>query len=275
MLLKPINQIDKGKQDPYAQTYIGEVIDNNDPERLKRIKVSISLWDMLTDEQLQWVTPESSTSSSPDTDNHNIPEVGSSVKVSFNNNDPNEPVYTGAGVTESTKCSLFDEGYPNTYGQKDSIGNFTMHNKETGVSVFHHNSGTEVQIDPDGSFALMNKTGSYIACDKEGRIRCHGSSIDLIAEDELNLSATNIKMKSINGTTIEGTYIEVKASQELSCDAPETNMYGKICNFNNASVSIAHAFSVDSCGSWTYYDPFTKKYVEFVKGVLKTSLFIG
>lgn len=274
MLLKPLNQLDKGKQDPYAQSYTGEVIDNNDPEKLKRIKVNISIWDTLTDDQKQWVVPESSSSASADTANHNIPEVGSIVKVFFNNNDPNDPVYTGAGVTEGTRSSLYDEDYPNTYGEKDSIGNFTMTNKETGVTVYHHNSGTEIQMDPDGSYMISNKTGTYVACDEAGNFRIHGAKVSVIADDELSLSSRKITLSAKNNLNLVSNNIELIGNESLKTNSPNTEVNGNICNFKSGIVTIAHAFSVESCGNWTLYDPLSKKYVEFVNGVLKTAVFI-
>ena len=272
MLIKPINQLSKGKIDAYKQTYTGEVLDNNDPDKLKRIKVNIPLWDMYTDDQLQWVAPESSSSSSPDVDNHNIPEVGSTVKVFFENGNPENPRYTGAGVTEDTKCSLYDESYPNTYGEKDSIGNFTMHNKETGVSVYHHNSGTEIQMDPDGSYLISNKTGAYVACDASGEFRISGTKMVIIADDEIDISATRVNIAATNLLNLKGGYVEITGEQKLDCNAPYVNIYGALCNLASTEVKVVKSFSVESACNWTFTDPIGKKQLDFTKGILVASV---
>ena len=275
MLLKPYNQINKYKNDPYSQTYQGEVVENNDPNKLKRIKVNIPLWDNLTDDQLQWVVPDSSIGASAEVDKHNIPEIGSTVTVYFNNNVPEDRRYTGANVSTATKCSLYDEDYPNTYGEKDSIGNFTMHNKKTGVSLFRHNSGTEVQMDPDGSFIVTNKTGAYIACDTAGNLRASGKSFTAIADDEINLTAQRVNINAESLLNLKGDYIELNGNTSCTTTAPYSRFEGAITTFNTEEVRVSKSFSVESAPNFTYFDPFSKSYVEFSSGILVSKIFAG
>ena len=270
MLLKPYTQMDKNNLDPYEQTYVGEVLDNNDPDKLKRLKISIPIWDMYTDEQLQWVPPAGNAGASANVDKHDIPEIGSSVTVYFNNKNPDDPRYTGVNVTESTKCSLFDEDYPNTYGEKDSIGNFVMHNKKTGISVFHHNSGTEVQCDPDGSFIVTGNSGCYASCDADGHFRFSGTSFTVIAAEDLKLAGTRVSIAAANALQLKANFLEIIGNNSLSLQSPETTTSGGKLTFENSSVHVVNSMSIEKGASYTIHDPFGKVTAQWVDGVLLT-----
>lgn len=267
-LLKPYSTINENKRNPYSLTYTGIVVDNRDPDKLKRLKVNIDLWDYLTDDDLQWVAPEGRGGNSPNCDEQDIPEIGSEVKVYFNNNDPNDPRYTGAEVTEANKCSLYDEDYPNTTGKKDSIGNFTMHNKRTGISVFHHNSGTEIQCDPDGSYTITGKSGCIARCDADGHYTFKGTSMKIVCDEEINLQATRIKLTAKNGVDINGGQVDIKGEMGVDLTSPNLNFAGTKAVFNTNSVVVNNMFQLMKGGSYTLLDPFSKCTVTIQDGVV-------
>lgn len=210
--------MDEEFRDVFKLTHIGKVVDNNDPEKRKRLKIIIDPWEYLEDKDLPWVKQagDGSVGNSPDTSTHNIPEIGADVSVYFKNGDPEDPVYTGVETTESNKCSLFDEYYPNTYGKKDSKGNFEIHNKETGISVYHHNSGTEVQQDPDGSITITNPNGAYAHCDEAGNWKIYGPNLKFVADDTIEMQAANIKMQATKSLNIGGNTTQLGGVQALN-----------------------------------------------------------
>ena len=275
MLLKPYNQIDKYKEDPYSQTYQGQVVDNKDPEKLKRIKVNIPIWEDYTDDDLQWVCPFGDASASPNSDKHNIPSIGSIVTVSFNNKNPEDPRYSGAGITTDTKCSLFDEDYPDTYGEKDDIGNMVMHNKKTGVSLFRHNSGTEIQMDPDGSFMVMGKTGAYAAIDSSGNMRLSGSSLTFVADEDINISGQRVNIHAESLLNLSADFIEQAAKSGITSSSWYHTFTGAIMNLETQEVKVAKTLTIESSPSFSYFDPFSKAYVDFSKGVLVSKVYAG
>lgn len=227
MLLKPYGILkDIDKKDPYTQSYTGVVVDNNDPLKLKRVKVLIDLWDYMTTEQLPWVRQkgDGTTGSSPDNSQHNIPEINSEVRVSFPTNNPNEPEYSGIETTLENRCAIFDESYPNTYGNKDSAGNITIHNKETGISVFRHNSGSQVQFDKSGAFTVTNKTGAYCHCDAMGNFTFYGPTMTFNVDDKITFNATAIELYATHN-------IDLKADNIIA--SGQTG-----CNINSAAVNI-------------------------------------
>lgn len=272
MLIKPYNSIFTDTLDAYEQTYEGEVIDNNDPEKLKRVKVHIPIWDMYTDDQLQWVSPMGTIGASPNVDKHNIPEIGSKVTIVFNNKDPEDPRYTGASVTESTRCSLFDEDYPNTYGEKDSIGNFVMHNKNTGISVFHHNSGTEIQMDPDGSFMIQSgSSNTSVSIDNQGRVFIHASVINMAVTEEINMSADRVNIEGRNLLKLMGTVVDIKGDDSMELGAKYSKITGAQLTLEPKEVRVVEAFKVESAGSYVFDDLYGKTKLVFANGVLSST----
>ena len=268
MLLKPYNQIDKDKKDPYSLEYTGMVVENNDPDKLKRLKVNIDVWDYMVDDQLPWVLPEGKLGNSANNDSQNIPEIGSEVTVYFRNNDPNDPRYKGAEITQATKCSLFDEDYPNTTGEKDSAGNFTMHNKRTGISVFHHNSGTEIQMDPDGSYTITGKCGCTARCDAEGNFTFKGTSMKIVADEEINLQSERIKLQANNGLDIIAGTVDVNGNTKVSLTSPDVQFNGPKATFNNNIVTINNQLCVVKGGDYQLIDFVGKSLLMFNNGIL-------
>lgn len=221
MLLKPFGEAIKKENNPYTQTYVGDVVDIDDPKKLQRVKVLIDLWDKYTTDQLPWVKPKvnSFLGSSPNSASHSIPEVGSQVRVSFPNNDPDDPQYEGTEITEENKCAVFDEYYGKTYGNKDSAGNIHIVNKETMKTVHEFASGTKVQADKDGTVCMSTSDGSYVAMKGNGEIIFNASKIHFNATDEITMDATNVRITGNHNTTVNGDQVDVVAESGLRLES--------------------------------------------------------
>ena len=274
-LLKPYKTIDDNNQNPYEKTYTGTVVDNNDPKKIGRVKVNIDIWDYMTTAQLPWVPSENSNSNSASYASQDIPEIGSEVEVYFKNKDPEEPRFSGAGVTEATKCSLFDEDYPNTHGEKDSIGNFTMHNKRTGISVFHHNSGTEIQCDPDGSYTITGKSGAVAQCDANGNFTFKGTSLKIVADEEINMEAERIKLNAAHNIDLNSQVTSLNSGTNLKLVSPSIKASGNTFDFAMNSVIVQNMFQLMKGGSYTLLDPFSKCTVTLQDGIVSGVEFWG
>lgn len=277
MLLKPYSIIDKGDSNPFNNVHIGIVVDNNDPEKRKRIKVQIDPWYYLPTEKLPWVKQDGngSVGNSPDETIHSVPEVGADVSVYFKNGDPDDPVYKGVETTEANKCSLFDEDYPHTHGEKDSIGNFTMHNKKTGISLWHHNSGTEVQYDPDGSFTITNPTGAYAHCDSTGNWTFWGASMKFNIDGEFNVNATTINMTATKSATLKGDTTKVIGSQSTVLGGGNSASVGcgssKI-DFNGSAIDAKGNFQCTNGASGVLNDIMGARVYVFNNGILTSTM---
>lgn len=213
MLIKPFIPLLKEQVDPTAMTYIGNVIDNDDPKKLGRVRVQISVYADLAIEAIPWAAPLlASHGNSQDYGGLNVPEIGSQVRVTFPSRDYTAPYYSGAELNENTRTTFFDDDYPHTYGYKDSVGNFVKVNKERGTAQFQHSSTTNMQVAPDGSIKVGLAGGAYFIFDNGnnfdlniGTLDISGSadgSLDIEANNEINISTGQVNIKG--DVAIEG-----------------------------------------------------------------------
>ena len=194
MLIKPFSPLIKEQVDPAAMSYIGNVIDNNDPKKLGRLKVQISAYADLKPEALPWASPLlASHGNSPEYGGINIPEVGSQVRITFPSKDLTAPYYSGAELNETTRTTFFDDDYPHTYGYKDSVGNFMRVNKEKGTAHFQHSSTTNMQVAPDGSIKVGLAGGAYFIFDNTNNFDLNIGTLDITgtSDGSLNIDANN------------------------------------------------------------------------------------
>jgi hypothetical protein len=72
------------------KTYIGPVVDNNDPEKIGRVRVRVmDVFDNLKDEDIPWASPWKDLNGNQ----FNIPDKGKVVTVIFENGNKNNPEY--------------------------------------------------------------------------------------------------------------------------------------------------------------------------------------
>ena len=240
MLLKPYTVLNDEQRDPFTLRHIGVVVNNNDPEKRKRLRVHIDPWDYLEDEALPWVKQEGdgSVGCSPSESSHHIPEIGAEVTVYFKNNDPNDPVYTGVETTEANRCTLFDEGYPNSYGTKDSVGNYEVVNKDSKTTVRQYASGTTVRAEADGEMCIETKEGNYIKIDGDGIITLYGPKVRILPDDEIEMRATKIKIQATNELQLNGNVVAVKGTTGTRVNSGGTLSIGSKADVNIAGKDV-------------------------------------
>ena len=102
MLIKPFTPLFKDKPDPTTMSYIGNVVDNNDPKKLGRVKVQISVYGDLGVDAIPWALPLlGSHGNSVECGGLNVPDLGSQVRVTFPSKDFTAPYYSGAELNET------------------------------------------------------------------------------------------------------------------------------------------------------------------------------
>lgn len=162
MFFKPFDKILGEFRRNVDVHYLGDVEDNNDPLKLGRLKVRISIFEDIDTEQLPWCFPllPSFLGNSKNSIMFSVPEIGSQVRVSFPNRDIYTPFYSSADLTTGNKCTFFDEDYPDSYGFKDSKGNFVKINKKTNEITIQHSTSSNIVIDSFGDFYFNHKDGN-------------------------------------------------------------------------------------------------------------------
>lgn len=204
MLVKPFGTLLESQRPTEDESYRGIVIDNLDPKKLGRLKVSISIYEDLEDDDIPWAFPMLSTflGNSPDAISFSVPEIGSEVRITFPTKDKNAPYYSGCELNEGNRCTFFDEGYPNCYGHKDSVGNFVKINKKTGITNIQHQSTVNVEILGDGTTTFTTPNGQYCTIDPRGNIIAECGTIAITGKGYMTFTNGDTDL-SFNGGAVE------------------------------------------------------------------------
>lgn len=229
MLIKPFSILFKDQVDPATMSYLGWVVYNNDPEKLGRLKVRIAPYSELSTEDLPWVYPKLGThGNSAEYGGLNVPEVGSQVRVDFPSRDLTAPYYSGAELNSVNRTTFFDEDYPNTYGWKDSVGNFVKINKERGTAHFQHFTSTNLQIAPEGSLKIGLSNGAFFTFDNNNNF-------------EINIGTLDVS------GTVDGS-LSVDANNEVNISTGKMNVKGNLYVDGEANFSVGASGSFLTLG---------------------------
>jgi hypothetical protein len=186
-------------------TYIGEVVDNNDPLKEFRCKIRVyGLMDKLKDDELIWFYPDNnaffSGGNSKGFGSGSVPKVGSKVKVKFLNNDIYSGVYYSIeNINESLRNEIADD-YLNTH--------VLLYDEEQQLKVIYQpNRGFEIYlkeshilINPDSSITIEHKGTSSIIELLDNNIKIiANSTVEITAQDKVEITA---KESILNGTQV-------------------------------------------------------------------------
>lgn len=205
------NEIDPRNKYP-DHRILGKVVKNDDPKMLCRVKVEVpELYGNATEDQLPWAVPQSISSigSTANDGTFGVPEIGSIVTISLQNDDPSFPEYRSTPRTPETVPDLFKTNYPNRYGRVDNKGNYQYTDKQSGDYEYHHKSGTKLHISDDGTLVLTSIGGTVLTIEgATGKTTLHvtdqldinvDEAANIVATGELKLQGSNVR---IHGATI-------------------------------------------------------------------------
>lgn len=192
------------RQDLSRSTFIGFVVDNNDPRMLQRVRVRIpDLHRGIDDKNLPWAISRNSSGQGAvkGIGQVNVPVVGSKVMVSFLQDDPHMLMYVGAPVTEDVVSTAFKENYPHSYGTEDAAGNLFIVDTKTGDVRFVHNTGAVIEIDGSGNITVKAAKSLTLAAP---------DGIKLSTQGNIKIeSGDNITMASPGAITVIGAPVDI------------------------------------------------------------------
>jgi len=154
MFLKLSQNIEKTL--PLRRVYKGQVVDNEDPEKLGRVKCTVTDIFEGAPADLPWVFPlrTGGLGGTSDSGSYSVPEVGAYLEIRFPTEDVYSPFYYGYWEDANTHIADFDTDYPNTYGFRDKNGTKLIVNKAQGTFEFTHESGIEISMTKDGDMSF-------------------------------------------------------------------------------------------------------------------------
>jgi len=183
------------------------VVDNNDPDKLGRIKVQFPWCESA---ETPWVRLMS-LHAGPSRGWISLPEIGDEVLVGYEQGSPDHPIALGA---------LYNMGSTPPGDAVDDVNNVKMFITRTGNSlVFKDTDGSEeVQlITKDGKNKITMKVGGPTVIESEGAINIKGGGDITIEGANITLKSNGkIEMKSGTDTKIEAsTNLDAKAGVKL------------------------------------------------------------
>lgn len=180
----------------------GVVVDNNDPEMIGRVKVTIEGILEGPIESLPWINQEASTSNggSASTSSMFIPVVGSEVNVYSSFDDMHTLNYRGFFRNKDLVPSDFKTNYPNRFGFVDGDMRVIIDRQDKTVMINTH-SGVQLIVGADGSVTLNNPANITVNSEGNTVFNIDGNTVFNI-DGDTTLNTTNANVNSSQNTTV-------------------------------------------------------------------------
>lgn len=222
---------DLQEEEGYSGDFMATVVDNADPLKLHRIRVTVpGILEADTIDAIPWALPKSpnafgndqvANTSTKQSFSVSIPAIGSRVYVYFQNGDPHFPVYEGSAVVDGSLLNnptyASDElmvNYPHRYGWRDQAKNLFYADATSGSQTveFVHKSTARVKFSDDGTLLISGVSGL-------GTVTIQPSGeIDVVSSNKVNITASS----SIN--IVSSTDINLTASSSIKLVAPTISL---------------------------------------------------
>ena len=179
--------------------YRGFVVDNDDPEHLGRVRVTVP--SVLGETVSGWALPCLPFGGLGDQGMFMVPEIDSAVWVEFEEGNLDRPIWVGVYWRSGDVPSEAAVSPPTTRVIKTPSGHVLAFDDAQGGEQIRlqHPSDAEVVVDENGSIALTDASGA--------RLNLDASSNTVIVEDSngnrLTMDASGTVVTDVNGNSVE------------------------------------------------------------------------
>lgn len=206
---------------PISNLQTGVVVDNNDPDKLGRVKVKFP-WN--SSDETPWVrmlTPHAGK----DHGWYSIPEIGDEVLIGYEQDSPDLPIALGSLYNKD------DSPHADTGGQDNNVklfvtrsGHKIVLNDTDGkeqVSITTKDGKNQIILDVGSQPSITIESKGDISIKADGSIAIKGKSISLDSDQEIKLKAgadlkaeagANLTTKASAMHNIEGTMVTIKGT---------------------------------------------------------------
>ena len=207
----------------YYGKYRGFVVENKDPEKRGRLRVSVP--SILGQATTYWALPCLPFGGLLDQGLFSVPKKSSQVWVEFEEGNCRHPIWTGTfwqTQKDVPSETADDDEEPTSTLLKTPSGHLLHFQDKSGEEQIRlsHNSGAELHMDEKGSVALTDSNGAILRLDAENNSLSfedtNGNKLSLdskgtIAEDS---NGNKIEMAA-SGITVKGQQIVVEGQQVM------------------------------------------------------------
>lgn len=211
------------KDETLSGSWLGEVVEINDPNKAGRIKVKVfGKFDELETEFIPWAYPANiyTGGGSDGGGFFSVPKMGSIVAVTFDNGNIYHPEYR---FTQTISQALKDEisdSYMNAHSliyDTSTEGGLKVFFTEAKGLMFDYKS-TQVNIKPDNSIIIQTESGnSIVEITNDGKLTINQKgNITINSDSNIDATCKNITVNSTN-SFIKSGHIELgdNASQHI------------------------------------------------------------
>lgn len=229
--------------DELMRVHYGEVLDNDDPKKLGRIKVKIEFIFEEAAADLPWVYPNEFSPSSL-----YVPQVGEKVKVVFRNGDIYHPEYIGFFHSTVNHDDAFDEDYPDSFGLHKQGFKATYNMKKELLKITAKNGSTfEMNKDGDAVFTMtkdFKATAKDIAFTADGKVDVKATgNLTMTSEGTATFSG---KAKTIVGDAASQTMVNGSTVMIAGGGAPIAMVGGQAIGTGNGGAPVVSTITVGS-----------------------------
>jgi hypothetical protein len=170
------------KDDLLNTTWLGEVVDINDPQKIGRIKIKVyGKFDSLETESIPWAYPGNNNTGGSKSGGgfHSVPKLGSIVSVKFDNGNIYHPEYFfNQKISDEAKEEIsgsYENSHVIIYDTVTEGSLKIFFTEQKGLMLDY--KGTQINIKPDKNIDITTTTDINIKC--ENMIVDHAKSIEL------------------------------------------------------------------------------------------------
>jgi uncharacterized protein involved in type VI secretion and phage assembly len=234
-MLNSLNdRIEQASKDATDHGYIiGVVEDNDDPEGLGRIKVSIPNLFEPGQGDLPWIGPakKSPFGIGSAWGVYGSPAVGSEVAIKFQDGNAHYGISEFDLYSKANANPKFKD--PKTWGFKDPAGNELFVNYDTGAWEFTHQSGLTIKYDVDGNRTTHVPGDSTSTIDGDETQTVSGDEKTTIDGDETRTISGSLTIGVTGDITINGASVNVTGSSDVNITGSgSVNIHGGTINLN-------------------------------------------
>lgn len=214
-----LEQVVRQSQQRYYGKYRGFVTDNQDPDKLGRVKVTVP--SVFSGEETFWALPCSPFGGLAEQGVFMVPEVGAQVWVEFEEGNKHQPIWVGVfwQPTEAIPAEA-QKSPPTTRIIKTPSGHVLQFDDESGKEKLRlaHPKGAELNVDENGTVILTDAKGATLTLDAQA----NSVTLEDANGNSLVMDSSGTLVKDGNGNqitmaagqlTVKGTMITIEGSQ--------------------------------------------------------------